>query len=501
MDGKTRILFVADENHHRESYERLLTGSGYEVITAEDGQAALDILAKRQFDITLLDFNMPIEDQKVFETLFKTHPHMPVVVLTGNETTDDNALESIKKSAYDFITKPFKTDQFLLTVKRATDKSNAGKKERQAQEEIIQTLFDFNTEKKRLKTIINCMANGVMVTNSNLEIILYNPALIRLMGISEEIKNPVPVSRIINDKSLISTLEKIQSGECQVDESISQEVNTGTRVLRAISAPALAPDRNVFWKVAGAVTVFEDISAFKQLDLMKSDFLNMVAHELRSPLVSIRQLNSVLSEGLAGALQEKQKDFVNRGIKKIDALLELINDLLDVAKIEAGKYVRQKVPTDIGKIIEEAVSIMAPRADEQGITLSFSCQDLKPVEADPKNMEEIFNNLISNAINYSPGGGSVTVSAKGMGDYVEIKVADTGVGISSEELPKIFDKFYRVKHPKTRQVTGTGLGLAIVKGVVEAHHGNIDVESIVDKGTTFRIRIPVMTESKSSIRP
>jgi len=93
------------------------------------------------------------------------------------------------------------------------------------------------------------------------------------------------------------------------------------------------------------------------------------------------------------------------------------------------------------------------------------------------------------------------VSAKGMGDYVEIKVADTGVGISSEELPKIFDKFYRVKHPKTRQVTGTGLGLAIVKGVVEAHHGNIDVESIVDKGTTFRIRIPVMTESKSSIRP
>jgi signal transduction histidine kinase/CheY-like chemotaxis protein len=494
MDGKTRILFVGDENHHRESYERLLTSSGYEVIFSEDGQMALDILAKKQIDIILLDFNIPMKDQKVFETLFTTHPHIPVVILTGNEKPDDNALESIKKSAYDFITKPFKPDQFLLTVKRATDKSNAGKKERRAQEEIIQTLFDLNTEKKRLKTIINCMANGVMVTNSNLEIILHNPALIRLMGISEEIKNPVPVSRIINDKSLKSTLKKIQSGECQIDESTSQEINTGTKVLRAISAPALAPDRNVFWKVAGAVTVFEDISAFKQLDHMKSDFLNMVAHELRSPLVSIRQINSVLSEGLAGALQEKQKEFVNRGTKKIDALLELINDLLDVAKIEAGKYVRQKVPTDIGKIIEEAVSIMAPRADEQGITLNFSCQDLKPVEADPKNMEEICNNLISNALNYSPGGGSITVSARGTGDYVEIKVADTGVGISSEELPKIFDKFYRVKHPKTRQVTGTGLGLAIVKGVVEAHHGNIDVESIVDKGTVFRIRIPVIPE-------
>jgi len=321
------------------------------------------------------------------------------------------------------------------------------------------------------------------------------------MGISEEIKDPVPVAEIINDESLINTLKKIQRGEYAVDEFTSQEVYTGTKALRAISAPALGPDRNVFWKIEGAVTVFEDISAFKQLDRMKSDFVNMVAHELRSPLVSIRQLNSVLSEGLAGTLQEKQKDFVNRGTKKIDALLELINDLLDVAKIEAGKYVRQKVPTDIGKIIEEAVSLMAPRADEHGITLTFSCQDLKPVEADPKNMEEIFNNLISNAINYSPGGGSVILSAKGIGDHVEIKVEDTGVGISSEELPKIFDKFYRVKHPKTRQVTGTGLGLAIVKGVVEAHHGTIDVESIVDKGTIFRIRIPVITESKSTIPP
>jgi signal transduction histidine kinase len=105
-------------------------------------------------------------------------------------------------------------------------------------------------------------------------------------------------------------LKKIQRGECLIDEFTSQEVNTGTKALRAISAPALAPDRNVFWKIAGAVTVFEDISAFKQIDRMKSDFVNMVAHELRSPLVSIRQLNSVLSEGLAGELQDKQKEFV-----------------------------------------------------------------------------------------------------------------------------------------------------------------------------------------------
>jgi two-component system phosphate regulon sensor histidine kinase PhoR len=113
-------------------------------------------------------------------------------------------------------------------------------------------------------------------------------------------------------------------------------------------------------------------------------------------------------------------------------------------------------------------------------------------------MEEIFNNLISNAINYSPEGGKVNVSASGKGEYIEIKVEDTGVGIPPEELPKIFEKFYRIRHPKTRAVMGTGLGLAIVKGAVEAHHGAIDVESVVDKGTTFRILFPMIKESSVS---
>jgi signal transduction histidine kinase len=240
--------------------------------------------------------------------------------------------------------------------------------------------------------------------------------------------------------------------------------------------------------------VLEDVTAFKQLDQMKSDFVNMVAHELRSPLVSIRQINSVLMEGLAGPLPEKPRAFVEKAIKKIDGLLELINDLLDMAKLEAGKYVQNKVPTDLGAIVRETVALMEPRAKERGILLTCQCQDLRAVQTDPKNMEEVFNNLITNAINYSPDGGEVTVSARGLGEYIEIQVSDTGIGIAPEEIPKIFDKFYRVKHVKTRGVTGTGLGLSIVKGIIEAHHGTIDVESVVDRGTTFRILLPVMTD-------
>jgi signal transduction histidine kinase len=248
-------------------------------------------------------------------------------------------------------------------------------------------------------------------------------------------------------------------------------------------------------KVEGTVTVLEDITDFKQLDQMKSDFVNMVAHELRSPLVAMRQLNSVLLDGLAGPMEEKHRDFVSRGTKKIDTLLDLIKDLLDVAKIEAGKFVQHRVPTDLRQVLRELTTLMEPRAKSQGIELTCVLEDLQLIHADPKSMEEIFGNLVSNAINYSPEGGKVRVTGRGLGDYLEIKVEDTGVGIPPEELPKIFDKFYRVKHPKTRKVTGTGLGLAIVKGAIEAHHGTIDVESVPDKGTTFRVLLPVMPQA------
>ena len=489
INEKIKVLVVDDEKVVRDGCHRVLTGKGYEVLSAENGMQALDLLDAKEIDMILLDLKMPVmSGEEMLGITTEKYPDIPVIIITGHGTVD-TAVECMKNGAYDFITKPFQIDQFLLTITRAAEKRKLEQKARQFEKENIRNLYDLNLEKSRLRTIINRMANGVMVTNRNLEVVLHNPALMRLAEISNEVQNPAPVTEIIKDESLINTLKQIQSGEIPGNESISQEIQVGKNVLRTITAPALGPDK----AVAGTVTVLEDITAFKQLDQMKSEFVNMVAHELRSPLVSIRQLNSVLVDGLAGPLEEKQQDFVNRGMNKIDGLLELINDLLDVAKIEAGKYVQRQVPTDIGKIIEETVALMEERAKEKGIDLTYSCNDLKPVQADPKNIEEIFNNLISNAINYSPEGGSVTITAQGFGENMEIKVADTGVGISPEELPKIFDKFYRVKHPKTREVVGTGLGLAIVKGVVEAHHGTIDVESLVDKGTAFRILLPVIT--------
>ncbi|MBL7212652.1 MAG: response regulator [Desulfobacteraceae bacterium] len=492
MGETIKVLVVDDEKVVRDGCNRVLTGKGYEVLTAENGREGLDLMGREAVDIILLDLKMPVmSGEEMLEKTRDLYPDVPVIIITGHGTID-TAVECMKKGAYDFITKPFQIEQFLITIKRAEDNRRLAQRAKQFEEENIRNLYDLSLEKSRLRTIINCMANGVMVTNRNLEVVLHNPAFMRLLEISEEIENPLPVSEIITNEALVTTLEEIQSGESSRDKSISQEIEAGKNTLRAISVPALGPDDGV----VGTVTVLQDITPFKQLDEMKSDFVNMVAHELRSPLVSIRQQDSVLLEGLAGPLQEKHREFLGRGLAKIDQLLELINDLLDIAKIEAGKHVQYQVPIDIGRVIEDTIALMEPRAREEGVNLKYFCENLKPVQADPKSIQEIFNNLISNAINYSPGGGQVVVTVRGLGEYMEIRVEDTGVGIHPEELPKIFDKFYRVKHPKTRQVIGTGLGLAIVKGVVEAHNGTIDVESTPDKGTTFKILLPVIMSNE-----
>ena len=489
MEEKGRILVVDDEEVVRKGCTRVLSGKGYEVLLAEDGKVALETLAAEPVDIMLLDLKMPIMGgEEVLAHARSHYPDIPVIIITGHGTVD-NAVECMKKGAYDFVTKPFQRDQFLLTIERAADKRRLEQKSRAYEEEKQRNLYDLNLEKSRLKTIINCMANGVLVTNLNLELVLHNPAFTRLMDIASEIRPPVALTRLTENPALIDTLRKMQGGEIPKDDFVSQEIQAGRSVLRAISAPAMAPDDGV----VGTVTVLEDITAFKKLDEMKSDFVNMVAHELRSPLVSIRQQNSVLLEGLAGPLQEKQQEFLERGIKKIDQLLELINELLDIAKIEAGKHVLHRVPMDVEALLDETVSLIEPRAEEHGVTLSCECSDVQPIQADPKGIGEVLNNLITNAVNYSPGGGTVEITVCRRGDNLEIRVSDTGVGIPPEELPKIWDKFYRVKHPETRQVMGTGLGLAITRGIVEAHQGTIDVESAPGRGTTFRILLPIMT--------
>lgn len=488
-DTMQTILVVDDEKVIRDGCSRLLSREGYGVLTAVNGQEALETLARETVHLILCDLVMPVMGAfEVLEEVKVKYPDLPFIIITGHGTVS-NAVEAMKMGAYDFITKPFRADHMALVLKRALEKQTLERRARELQEAQAQNLYDLAMEKSRIRSIINCMADGVLVTNRDLEIVLHNPALMRLLEFPAALEAPIALGACVPDEELEQGLRAILESGGEEAGLISRQIQKGSKTIQALSAPV--PSMN--GQILGTVTVFQDITGFKQLDEMKSSFVQMVSHELRSPLASIKQLLTVVLDGLAGDLAEKQRDLLSRSQLKIQGLLDLINDLLDVAKIESGHAFQQQVPLHLEAVIEQTVALLRPRAESQGVNLQVALPpELPLIHADPRCMEELLTNLVSNAIHYSPDGGEVTVAAVSHGEYLEVQVRDSGVGIEAEELPKIFDKFYRVKHPKTRQVVGTGLGLAIVKGIVDSHRGSIEVESEPGVGTTFRVLLPAV---------
>lgn len=202
------------------------------------------------------------------------------------------------------------------------------------------------------------------------------------------------------------------------------------------------------------------------------------------------QLNVVL-DGLAGEVSEKQKEILTRSSAKIKSLTELASELLDLSKIESGLINQEREELNLEELIKEHVILYRGEADEKSIHLTSRPSEKEVfIMGNRINMEEVLANLISNALRYTPTGGKIEVWADGEGDCTRIHVADNGLGIPADALENIFERFYRVKNEKTRYINGTGLGLAIVKSIVEAHHGTIHVDSVVDQGTQFTISLP-----------
>lgn len=485
---------VDDEKVVRDGCSRLLSSEGYCVLTAEHGGEALDLLSSEKVDVILCDLKMPVMGAlDVLEVVCARYPELPLIIITGHGTVHD-AVECMKAGAYDFITKPFRADHLSLVVRRALEKQALARRTRELQEAQDRNLYDLATEQSRTRTIVNCMADGVLVTNRDLRVVLCNPAMVRLLGLQSPLPQSAAVADYIDDEPLLEGLRRVMENSEESAGLISRELSIKDLVLRALSAPIYGIDQEVI----GSVTVFHDITTLKQVDRMKTDFLHMVSHELRSPLAAVRQQIAVILEGLAGELTSKQRELLSRSENKIQSLLELINDLLDLARIESGCNVWEQVVMDLSEVLLSTVALMRARAESRGVELALDLPDELPrIHADSRSMEEVFTNLISNAINYSPDGGRVTISAVPFGSFLEIRVSDSGIGIEKEEIPKIFEKFYRIKHPRTRHVTGTGLGLSIVKSIIDCHRGSVEVESEIGSGTTFRIALPVASQLKA----
>jgi len=237
--------------------------------------------------------------------------------------------------------------------------------------------------------------------------------------------------------------------------------------------------------------ILETESLRREKKLMEENFITMVSHQLRSPIVAILQYYEVILAGIVGDVSEKQKEMIQRAKDRLESLLNLINDWLDVARIDRGQIVDKLKPLSLKDVIKKVVEDMRPLAQKDEITLEFGhCSQNDLVQGDKETLEQVFSNLINNAIRYNKTKGQVLITIKENKDFIATEVQDTGIGIAKEHLPLIFEQFYRVSRGEDQKAKGTGLGLSIAKKIVEAHAGSIQVSSELGKGSTFTVLLP-----------
>lgn len=473
----SRILVIDDEARIRDACNLVLSDQGFEVATAGDGDRGLAMIQEAHFDIILVDLMMPgLSGLEVLSIVREKHPDTMVIVITGYATLE-HSIEAMKKGAFDFIPKPFTPDQLRTVVEKAIRYNRA--------------LQDIADTQSRLKTLVNGLTNGVLASDRDRRVVLANHAFLHYIGYHGEAVTGHSIDELRVGDQLRNMIEETLQMPADTFTEITDELSWETGDDKKIFLAKCTPFRSRNGDNIGTVTVLNDITALKQLDKMKSDFVSLVSHEVRSPMNSLMMQIQVILDGLAGELTDKQREILNRAYGKMGGLSEMVSELLDLSRIESGLISREKEQLNFSALLGEQVTFHKPGADEKGISLDLDTDGTLPaVFANKRGMEEVLTNLITNAIKYSPDGGAISVSARMENEYLRIVVGDTGYGIPEEDLERVFDRFYRVKDENTRTQQGTGLGLSLIKSIVESHHGSIKVASKLGEGTTFTILIP-----------
>ncbi|MGQ9524105.1 MAG: response regulator, partial [Armatimonadota bacterium] len=472
MDGPAQVLVVDDELGMREGCRRVLAALGHHAEVAATGEEALELAKKQPFDLILLDMKLPgVSGMDLIGEFLKLDPDVVCIMITGYATIQ-TAVEATKRGVFEYLPKPFTPDELAAMVNKGLERRRWLLEARRLREERERSLLEVAAEKSRSRTIINCMMDGVLVINREGQLVLYNPAAMRMLGIKTSLPEAVPVRGSLGHPEL----EEIIAGSMSPDETgtamVVREIEIGEAVLMA----NVAAIRNDQGETLGLVAVLRDITRLKEIERVKSQFVSMVSHELRAPVAAILSYLDFILSGFAGDDPEQWKRMLARCSERAKSLITLVDDLLQLSRIEAGRVARRLEAVALQDVAREVLDLMSAQAQEKGVTLELHMTGdtaLPPVLADREDMSRLVTNLVSNAIKYNRQGGRVDVILAATDGYVRVDVTDTGVGIPQEELPRIWEEFHRVKRPETRGITGTGLGLSLVKRIVEAHHGHL----------------------------
>jgi PAS domain S-box-containing protein len=359
-------------------------------------------------------------------------------------------------------------------------------------EQIDERVRKISHEKERIDNIVHYMAEGLVVLDAEGKILMVNPTGEALLGItSQDIGKPL--KDVVKDEHLL-TLAKgprpdksgVMEEEIELfatDESTKKTLRTSSAVVHDSSG-----------KTIGMVTTLNDVTKQRELERMKASFVASVSHELRTPLVAMEKSISLILNKTTGPITSDQEQFLSIAERNLKRLAILINDLLDLSKLEAGKMILKRQPSSLEKIITESIDGLDSWAKTRAIKIDCRIQEVLPeVNIDPDRIIQVLNNLIGNAIKYTPDNGSITVECllKKEKDEIEISITDTGIGIDKENLPKVFDKFYQIREKASSDMGGTGIGLSIAREIMELHGGKIWVESEKGHGSKFTFTLPL----------
>ncbi len=355
------------------------------------------------------------------------------------------------------------------------------------------------TEKEKVDSILRCMVEGLVVVDSKGKVLLINEQAKAMFGVTEEQIRDGSFVEISRSPEIRTVLRELLASNF-AKNTYSKRVSVEDGRWFTVNAVSL---RNGTERPSGSILVFHDVTEIQRLETVRSDFVANVSHELRTPLTAIRgYVETLLHHPPPDPSDTKQ--FLSIIDRHSERLSRLTEDLLVLSDLESGTRKMTFKPVETGQLIQRVLEVFWDRAVKKKVTLSYSMSSgLPPILGDYDRLQQLFINLVDNAVKYTPAGGTVTIiptpiPASAQTDAgVEIAVADTGAGIPEKDMPRLTERFYRVDKARSRELGGTGLGLAIVKHIVQAHGGELKIESMINKGTTVRVLLPAVIAEKS----
>ena len=345
---------------------------------------------------------------------------------------------------------------------------------------LKEMMATISEDRARLTSILDNMADGVILTDAEGSVVLTNSTAQRLLRIRDKNYDGRPLIEVVREHELNDLLTScLETGREQIAQF---ELATLNRFLRAIAVP-IANDR-----LGGVLLLIQDLTELRSLQTMRREMVGNISHEFRTPLAGIKAMVETLQDGAVDD-REAAKDFLSRIEAEVDRMTQLVAELTELSRIETGKVELKLEPVNLNALVVEVIAQLKPQSERQRLTLETAlADDLPATPADKERIRQVIVNLLHNAIKFNRPGGSIRTSTKQSEDSVFVEVSDTGAGIAENDLPHIFERFY--KADKSRAGQGSGMGLAIAKHVVEAHVGSIWVQSEEGKGSTFSFSIP-----------